>query len=248
MPVTTLATRIDSIDNAIRANVRTADGAGGTVALLNSDSARQIFNISVAKTLLLPTIGVKAGDPWTIENSGAAKLTIQASNASVITHIDSIYTFVYLTALQDAPTTAAHWRLNFVHAGSATYLHGTTYNGGIAPTITVTGGGALSSVDRSSFIPYQLQGGSWRLKIFFTASVASGARTFQRFSVNGVTFLDLINGQALVGIFNNTPPTPMNCYTENNSGAITIEHGSATTTRYIVAGEVELVSKPTWAY
>jgi len=169
MPVTTLATRIDSIDNAIRANVRAADGAGGTVALLNSDSAWQVFNISVAKTLLLPSSGVKAGDTWTIENSGSAKLTIQASNASAITNIDSIYTFVYLTALQDAPTTAAHWRLtglrpsrfqfkfisaNYTGADPATEVTALTFNNLVAGRVYRITAAFICSQDSRAWVKH----------------------------------------------------------------------------------------------
>lgn len=109
-----LAPRIDSLDIV---NVRSSEGAG-TTTLTSSDSRQQIFQLSAARTVVLPSTGVLKGHVYVLENTGAFDLTIQSSNLSVLirangTNITATIQKgrVVLVALQDAPTTPAHWRV-----------------------------------------------------------------------------------------------------------------------------------------
>ena len=128
--------------------------------------------------------------------------------------------------------------------GLKQYLHGTTYNGGNAPTVTLTaGGGTLSSVTRAVFVPYQMQDGSWRMRFNFNVVLSSATRTFIVITINGVTFKagDI---QPCAGITS----TAVTCYATNATGTVEFAFTSTTTTTTRASGDVELDSKPTWAY
>jgi len=129
--------------------------------------------------------------------------------------------------------------------GLKQYLHGTTYNGGNAPTLTT---GFTSPVFvRGVFIPYQMQDGAWRLKFNVDVTHASGGSG--TFNIDGVTTkqtsglnqafaislstgsLDFISGTGFCA-------TNSTFYVSGSSGQ----------TEFIASGDVELDSKPTWAY
>jgi hypothetical protein len=132
--------------------------------------------------------------------------------------------------------------------GLKAYAHGTTYNGGNAPTITLTGGGGtLSSITYSAFIPYQMQDGSWRMRLNFTASLSSAARTSAQFGINGVTYLNSGTRHAMTGINNQASAIGG---AEGIAGASTtiLYFASATINSCSISGDVPLDSKPTWAY
>ena len=132
--------------------------------------------------------------------------------------------------------------------GLKQYLHGTTYNGGNAPTVTYTsGGGTLSAVNRAVFIPYQSQDGTWRLKLNGNITLSSASRTEVQFTINGVTSIALY--QAIPGSAGDgTNPYLIIAAVKPSSGVVDIACASATTTIYYFAGDIELASKPTWAY
>lgn len=108
----------DGISNV--ANVRASEGSG-TTTLTSSDNRHQIFNLSAARTCVLPTTGIVKGEEFVIENQAAFDLTIQSSNGTEITSAGgSNMTATHqkgncvLVALQAAPTTPAHWRVKYV--------------------------------------------------------------------------------------------------------------------------------------
>jgi hypothetical protein len=132
--------------------------------------------------------------------------------------------------------------------GLKSYSHGTTYNGGIAPTITLdSGGGTLTSVNYSSFIPYQMQNGSWRMKFNAGVTLSSATRTQATISINGITsiasFYQSVSGSSEV-----TTATLQYAMLEGGADDIIVAHASATTSIYNYSGDVALASKPTWAY
>jgi hypothetical protein len=176
------------------------------------------------------------------------------------------------------PSTNAYWRVRKVSAGAAvgfgladgtnsgllpantsmadalatklgykSYSHGGSYSGGLAPTITLTaGGGTLTSVPRSLFIPYQVQDGSWRMRFNIYVVVSSAARTQAQLTVAGVTFKNI------TGFYQSYSVTDTNVtmygYSLYNTGILVSQHASATTALYTMSGDLELDSKPTWAY
>lgn len=133
--------------------------------------------------------------------------------------------------------------------GLKVYAHGTTYNGGNAPTVTLSaGGGSLSSVQMGDFIPYQMQDGNWRARFNVAVSLSAVARTVVILNVAGITFA------ALGG---NTPHHAISCWVgvagidinaTQNTGNLEANFASTTISRISFSGDVKLASKPTWAY
>lgn len=122
--------------------------------------------------------------------------------------------------------------------GLKSYSHGTTYNGGNAPTISGLSGLA---VQQSSFIPYQMQDGSWRLKFNIEMTFTSG--TTVDFSVNGLVFSANNAVVVYAGGANQGPRASTNA----GLGSFTVRYTTASTAAFI-SGDVSLASKPTWAY
>jgi len=108
-------------------NIRVAEGLGTTV-LSKSDSFKQLFNLTAARTVQLPSTSVIGGDFFRLENRTAFTLSVSASNGSLLTIANSCNQravvnigWLMLTALQDNPTTPAHWYvLECVDTGSYT--------------------------------------------------------------------------------------------------------------------------------
>lgn len=130
--------------------------------------------------------------------------------------------------------------------GLKTYAHGTNYNGGNAPTITLSsGGGTLSSIAHSAFLPYQTQSGTWRLKGQFTAVTSATARTAPVFALAGAT-ISASYDQPVFATAN--PGVGMTRTRIQNPFSLSFDHNSISTTQYYVSFDVELTAKPTWAY
>jgi len=124
--------------------------------------------------------------------------------------------------------------------GLKEYLHGTTYNGGNAPTITGQAGFAADA--RCVFIPYQMQSGTWRMRFNVRFSQTSG--TTADITVNGVTF----NKVAPVAVSgNNLAAANYAGRTTDATSSIVLRSSSADRV-FSVSSDVELSSKPSWAY
>lgn len=134
--------------------------------------------------------------------------------------------------------------------GLKQYLHGTTYNGGNAPTVSVGLNVSSMIVHRAWFIPYQRQDGGWNLKINITAaSAVSVSSTIHKISINGVVFKNAVAAyQALAGGVDGGVAQRY-IVGEPNANNISFEASSTNSpTAYYVCGDIELESKPTWAY
>jgi len=130
----------------IPANVRAAEGAG-TTTLTRDDNKHQVFNLSASRNVQLPTTGIKAGDKFLIENRAFFDLTINASGGSSLIVANSCNFegviqngYCLLEALQDAPTTPAHWRI--IHVTESTVSSPSTFTGngsgsGTTPSIGI---------------------------------------------------------------------------------------------------------------
>ena len=124
--------------------------------------------------------------------------------------------------------------------GLKSYSHGTTYNGGIAPTITSVAAGLV--VVASRFIPYQMQNGTWRLK--GGASCTITANTTANMTVVGITGTAAFE-QAVTVVGEGTAYPQYNYLTP--AGVFSLVYASNTTAvRW--SFDVELSGKPTWAY
>ena len=116
---------------------------------------------------------------------------------------------------------------------------GTTYNGGVAPTLS----GAGVSTRRAVFIPYQMQDGSWRMK--FNFALVCTSTTSLSVSLNGIVSKNISNWfQAVTnypgGNYGRGSIAP-------NVNTFTLTSDLSTNT-YSASGDIELNSKPTWAY
>lgn len=131
--------------------------------------------------------------------------------------------------------------------GLKQYYHGTTYNGGNAPT--TTSGQAGFSVVRALFIPSQMQDGSWRVKFNIVANFTSASISGITLSVANLVFKNTTNFfQPISGFFANGT-VRYAAYINPNTGDISLTAISAeTTNRVYFSGDVELNAKPTWAY
>ena len=131
--------------------------------------------------------------------------------------------------------------------GYKSYSHGTTYNGGNAPTITyASGGGSLSSVEQCEIFPYQNQTGDWFVNFSIKVTFSTQTRTEADINIAGITFV----GEQVISASHTSSATAVhgNCRTEA-SGTIRSRHASATTNVYSYSGTALLLSsKPTWAY
>lgn len=127
--------------------------------------------------------------------------------------------------------------------GLKQYSHGTTYNGGIAPTVTPT---TASSLVNGRFVPYQMQDGSWRMRLNITLTFNSPSTTGE-VTINGVTF----PAYNQAGGGSQTPGG-------GSDVAAVFTHGTADSGLYCflvssrngvsMSGDFALAAKPTWAY
>jgi len=257
------------------ANIRPAEGAG-TTTLTDRDSRWQVFNLSAARTVVLPSDGA-AGDVWQISNSGTGLLTLQSSNGNTITSF-GIGGAIAAAALIAAPTTSANWAGAAVGFGNVSstsaglmpatlsnlddvaatrmglkqYRIGTAYNGGNTPAIAITVGTLNQS--EGLLVPYQLQDGTWRLKFNFDIST-TGTFAFNSITVglSGIT-------SGNIGVLNylaiSVASGSGGCYgsagmsknTTSTNNLIFITGVATVAGTWLFSGDVSLASKPTWAY
>lgn len=134
--------------------------------------------------------------------------------------------------------------------GVKPYSSGTTYNGGIAPTITNDNGRTGASVVGSKLMPYQLQDGTWRLKGNVKLVFNAVSTSTESWSINGVTFWSSnANHQAISAAFGAATVDLAQAYAEQNTDNLVFQlTAGVTITGHAFSFDVTLESKPTWAY
>jgi len=115
------------------------------------------------------------------------------------------------------------------------YLGGSTYN-----SVTITVSSANFTVTRATFLPYQTQTGSWRLRFNIGGSY-SVAVTTGTITITGIVW-QLSVAQAVTAIGG----SQAYCYASQNTNNLI--WGSSSSTGVNLAGDCELNAKPTWAY
>lgn len=126
------------------------------------------------------------------------------------------------------------------------YFHGTTYNGGIAPTVA----GSTATVRNGAFVPYQTKAGAWRLRFNISVDTTATARTSYALTVNGVVWKTLSGTgtfHAVTGMVCSASAAPLT-YVPGGSNTVEFAYPSSSQACHISSGDVELDSKPTWAY
>ncbi len=212
---------------ANRLSVSNGDGVSGNPTL-NIDTA--YVGQNTITTLGTITTGTWTGTTVAIANGGTGQTT--AANA--------------MNALL-APTPTAMTDAVATSLGLKQYVSGTNYNGGISPTITATNW----TTTRGVFVPSQMQDGSWRLKFNFRGSRTTGSISNYLITVNGVTFKNVANFLQAVsfGLGNLAADSSVGWGCANpNAATIQLFFTSNDPTYALVSGDVELESKPTWAY
>lgn len=157
------------------------NSGSGTVTLTITDNPYQSF--SAASTVVLPTTSVLAGQLWLIENrQTASTITIQSSNTNTIDTI--INGYAILEALQDTPTTSAHWRVveitsleSVTATGSGDYTAGvlrvTRVNSNINVTVTtnVTFSSNSNPLSATGLIPAFARPAATKSNIYSSSTV-----------------------------------------------------------------------------
>ena len=155
---------------------------------------------------------------------------------------------VLSSALDDV--TATQLGLKQYLADKAGGTNDIAYFGGNKATLTASDNVtvAISSVTRAVLIPYQTQGGNWRLKFNINFVLPSSIRTTASVFINGVTAAAYNQAAASAAIASAATNVWSLCYASTNPVRIQSLHASVTTTEYIYSGDLELNAKPTWAY
>lgn len=184
-----------------------------------------------------------SGQPSSYFQSAPNNIDLAAFGTTVASHTASITDLTTRMGAQEAPTSMSDALATKL--GYKQYLHGINYNAGIAPTVTSNKAGL--SVLQTSFVPYQLQDGSWRMKFNIAISFTSSASTQVTATINGVTFAAW--RQAIsAGHDSGTALSPSNAYAEGNQPNCHAYFSSFTLDRMSFSGDVALANKPTWAY
>ncbi len=123
------------------------------------------------------------------------------------------------------------------------------YNGGVKATISKSSGtGSLSSIRRAVFIPYQMQDGTWRCRFNLDSLWDSQVRTGVTIAINGITFKNTTGSLMPMAVVIDGTIGAHQGFVNPNANTITFGNGSTATTEYTASGDVELESRPTWAY
>lgn len=103
--------RSSSTASTASTNVRAPEG-GGTVTLTNADKRIQLFDLTAAETVKLPTAGVLKGDIWEMQSANFFILTVEADDATIIRKING--KALQIIALTDTPATNTDWEVSSV--------------------------------------------------------------------------------------------------------------------------------------
>lgn len=117
----------------------------------------------------------------------------------------------------------------------------------VQTALTLSGSTPTATLVRAVGIAYSDTNGVWRLKFNASWTVASASRALASATFTGVTFKNVASLLQTFSAVSSAGGVATVGYCTVNSGTITVEHATATTTAYHVSGDVELESKPTWA-
>lgn len=172
-------------------NVRASSSTAQT--LVNADNDIQIFTPTAAHDVNLPTTSVASGRAFYIVNRGGYALTIKSSggNTVITPGTGTVTNGVYLVrALQAAPTTAAHWMVEYIYeVGTWT----PTDASGASLSFTSTSGSytRIGRQIRSSFrltYPSTASGSQAAISLPFTGSSSASNGGFTIFSTKGTDY------------------------------------------------------------
>ena len=131
------------------------------VTFTDADKRIQICTPTAARTYTLPTTSIKAGEVWEFFNQATTStyvITVQSSGANTIDYVMPAG-YLKLIALQDTPTTAAHWKVLTANSSWLSY------------TPAFTGFGTVSSVGAY----YKRQGDNLHVRTNWTTGTVAGS-------------------------------------------------------------------------
>lgn len=152
-----------------------------------------------------------------------------------------------LKALADAGNPTALDDVSATRFGLKQYVHGFSggYKDGLAPTVSYIAGGGTATINRCVFVPYQMSDGIWRIKFNIDVSLSAATRTAVTVQINGITAATAT--QAVVGFLTGSVVPPRSVL-GSASNQISCDFASNIVDSIRLSGDVELASKPTWAY
>lgn len=133
--------------------------------------------------------------------------------------------------------------------GAKEYNHGTTYNGGIAPTVTSSVAGL--TIAKASFYPREDQAGQWYVRFEIQGDYSLNSHATATLSVNGLTFANEGNNGWPCSFLQGNDNTTYNVFTyagRNTSSIIYRMNTSISGLSFAIAGWAKLSGKPSWAY
>jgi len=241
--------------------IKTLSSAGYTVLDTDGYDTIEATTGGSNQTVTLPTLANNLGRKITLKKidggagflylDGAGSETIDGSTSATtygapkqnntVTVVAASAGWVVVSSSSPTPATSMT-DAEATMLGRKTYSHGTTYNGGNAPTLTVSGL-TLAFVQLTKFIPYQTQSGVWRL------------RGNYRFSTTG-------GGTSCTMLINSVTGSAIEAQTFFNSGVGTLPYSgtgffdapgnfslyASSSTLWSGHFDVELGAKPNWAY
>ena len=238
--------------------------------LASTDNLRMAMTASVARNIVLPSSGVAQGAQVTVINTGtAAAINVRVTSVGgTIVKSISVGSYTTFVALIATPTASTDWSMvegNTPIVASATdglmpfslssldnatatrmglkvYLGGTNYNGGISPTLQGTPPGY--SAQRIALIPYQVQDGSWRMK--FNIAYTMTSSTVADFT--GIIGVTLISTQQTCSPSTQTGASISPLVASIGSASGFVFRFNTAVTGVLMSGDIEIASKPTWAY
>jgi hypothetical protein len=177
----------------------------------------------------------------TVLGAPATNVDLKSFGDRVIVSEANIAALTVRDNAQESPTLQSD--IIATKLGQKQYFSGTNYNGGISPTVT---GVAGHVTQRGVFIPYQMQDGTWRMKFNIRCTFTSNASPSITINgITGITSAQAVNVSMYPGVAPNSPAM------QSTSGAadgLIYTYLAAATDRIVCSGDIELASKPTWAY
>lgn len=214
--------------------------------ILDDDGVVNLFVTTGAtdRTMTLPTAADNSGRIITVKkvDSGANKVILDGEGAETI---DGALTQTGITSQYDFCTLqcdGTEWHIinkRFsTEDGLKQYDESTAYSNG-TPTVTVSSGTWTDA--GSVLIPYQTEGGSWRLRFNLHGTMGTSSSNFT-ITISNVTF-DGPNAVA-ASQFNNSSYYTLRAVA--NTTSISMNYSNLVTLPHI-SGDVLLTAKPTWA-
>jgi len=231
--------KISCVNNTSATYPLTIDGNGTEKIFYN---ATQNLNVNFPYAEQWCELSWDTNDSQWIVNDGSTPLSGTWSGSLDITGALSFP----ITNLSNTQATAMGLKSYLADVSGG--ANDVAYNGGIKATIARNAGnGTLSSITRSVLIPYQMQDGTWRLKVMIQAVLSATSRTNFDFTVNGVVFKNIAGLYQSWGLL--FVDAAGNSYVNPNTNVVSAVIGTATaSTGWYIAGDWELNVKPTWAY